>query len=133
MSCFFFYFSRYQTKCVIRFLLRQLMLSYIGRFIMHQPLKQCPTWRKEGKMKGQKFEYLEKWNNFLDEIKSIFHKYLSITIWWKKWKTMDTSFNLEYCKFLSLTPSISSLLFLLLSVKVALHFSKKYFLMQLRS
>ena len=34
----------------------------------------------EGKKKKKKFEYLENGNNFLDEVKSIFHNYLSTII-----------------------------------------------------
>ena len=39
-----FFFSRYQTKFVIKFLVRQLMTS----FILDQPLKQWLTGRKRG-------------------------------------------------------------------------------------
>ena len=38
---------------------------------------------------------------------------------------MNSSFNQEFCKFLSWTSSISFLLFLFLSVNFALHFAKK--------
>ena len=41
-------FSRYQTKCVIKFLFRQLMMSQTTRFMLDQPLKQWPTGRKRG-------------------------------------------------------------------------------------
>ena len=45
----------------------------------------CPfesgKYGKEGK-KLQKFEYLEK-ENFLDEIKNIFHSFCRAIIWWK--------------------------------------------------
>ena len=34
----------------------------------------------EGKSEIQKFKYLENENNFLDEVKSIFHNYLKTTI-----------------------------------------------------
>ena len=38
--------SRYQTKCVIKFLFRQLMMSYTLRFFLDQTLKQWPTGKK---------------------------------------------------------------------------------------
>ena len=54
-------FSRYQTKQVIKLLFR--------------PLKQWLTGKKEGKMKMQKFEYLDNEKSFLDEIKNISHSF----------------------------------------------------------
>ena len=36
-------------------------------------------WEKEGKMEIQKLEYLKNQKTFLDEIKSTFHNYLSVT------------------------------------------------------
>ena len=45
---YFFSFLRYQTKCVIKFLFKQLMMSQTLRFIFHQPLKQWLTGRKRG-------------------------------------------------------------------------------------
>ena len=74
-------FSRYQTKCVIKFLFRQLMTSKISRFFLDQTLRQWLTGKKEGKTKIQKFEYLDNEKSFLDEIKSIFRNYLSTVIW----------------------------------------------------
>ena len=47
-------FSRYQTKCVIKFSFRQLMTSWILRFFLNQPLKQWPTGRKRGKDRNTK-------------------------------------------------------------------------------
>ena len=41
-------FSIYQTKCVIKFLFRQLVTSRTLRFIFNQPLKQWLTGRKRG-------------------------------------------------------------------------------------
>ena len=38
-----FSFSRNQTKCVIKFLFRQLMMSQTLRFFLDQPLKQWLT------------------------------------------------------------------------------------------
>ena len=41
-------FSRYQTKFVIKFLIRQLKTSQTLRFFLDQPLKQRLTGRKRG-------------------------------------------------------------------------------------
>ena len=38
--------SRYQTKCVIKFLFRQLMKSQILRFFSDQPVKQWLAGKK---------------------------------------------------------------------------------------
>ena len=65
-------FSRYQTKCVIQFLFKQLMASYILRFFLHQPLRQWLTGKKNRKTKIQKFEYLEYEKSFFDEINPFF-------------------------------------------------------------
>ena len=46
--------SRYQTKCVIKFLFRQLMMSYALRFFLYQPLKQWLTGRKRGEDENAK-------------------------------------------------------------------------------
>ena len=43
-----FCFSRYQTKCFIKFLFIQLMTSYTLRLIFNQPLKQWSTGRERG-------------------------------------------------------------------------------------
>ena len=75
-------FSRYQTKCVIKFLFRQL-ITWILRFLLDQPLKQQLTGKNEGKMKMQKFKYLKNEKSFLDEIKNIFHCFWGTIIWWK--------------------------------------------------
>ena len=72
---YLFSFSKNQTKCVIDFLFRQLMISRTLRFIFDHRLKQWPTGRKRGRMEIQKFEYLENRKSFLDEIKSIFHSF----------------------------------------------------------
>ena len=68
-------FSRYQTKRVIKFLFRQMMMSSTLIFSLNQPLKQWLTEKKKGKMEKQKFEYLENKKSFLDEIKNIFHSF----------------------------------------------------------
>ena len=47
-------FSRYQTKCVIKFLLRQFMMSQTLRFFLDQPLKQWLTGEKRGRDKYTK-------------------------------------------------------------------------------
>ena len=70
-------FSRYQTKCVIKSLFRQVMTSQTLRFFLNQPLKQWLTGKKEGKTKIQKFKYLKNEKGFLDEIKNIVFKELS--------------------------------------------------------
>ena len=95
MSCIFS-FSRYQTKCVIKFLLWQLVTSRTLRLIFHQPLKQRLTGRKTGKDGNINFEYLENEKHFLDEIKNIFHSFWRAIIWWEIkiwWKIADTSFK----------------------------------------
>ena len=46
---YLFSLSRYQTKCVIKFLFRQLMMPLTLRFTLEHPLKQRPTGRKRGK------------------------------------------------------------------------------------
>ena len=76
-------FSRNQTKHVIKFLFKQMIMPLILRFFLNQPLKQWLTgkkegkqWltgKKEGKTKIQKFEYLKNKKSFLDE--SIFHSF----------------------------------------------------------
>ena len=76
-----FFFSRYQTKCVIKFLFGQLMTSQTLRFILDQALKQWLTGRKRGKDGMQKFEYFENEKSFLDQIKNIFHNFLRVIIW----------------------------------------------------
>ena len=69
------FFSRYQTKCVIKFLLRQLMASQTLGFFLDQPLKQWLTEENKGEIKIQKSEYLENKESFLDEIKGTFHSF----------------------------------------------------------
>ena len=65
-------FSRYQTKCVIKFLFIQLMMSSTLRFFLDQPLKQWLTGKKEEKTKIEKFEYLQTEKSFLEEMKKHF-------------------------------------------------------------
>ena len=68
---YLFSFQRDQTKCVINFLFRQLMMLQTKRFMLDQPLKQWLTGRKRWEI--QKFEYLKNEKSFLHEIKTIFH------------------------------------------------------------
>ena len=70
-------FSRYQTKCVIKFLFDEIIKAL--RFIFNCPLKQWPT-KKKGKAEIQTFEYLENEKSFLGEMKSIFLNYLNVTL-----------------------------------------------------
>ena len=72
---YLFSFRRYQTKWVIKFLSRQLMMSQTIRFMLDQPLQQWLTGKKEEKVEMQKFEYLENEKSFLHEIKNIFHSF----------------------------------------------------------
>ena len=51
---YLFALSRYQTKCVIEFLFRQLMTSWTLRFISDHLLKQWPTGGKRGKDRSKK-------------------------------------------------------------------------------
>ena len=46
---YLFSFSRYQTKCVVKFLFRQLIKSESLRFILDQALGQWLAGRKIGK------------------------------------------------------------------------------------
>ena len=66
----------------------------------------------EGKSEIQKFKYLENENNFLDEVKSIFHNYLCAIICWIKVKyriqalnCMRTLLNTTVMKSRSRTPT----------------------------
>ena len=47
-------FSCYQTKCVIKFLFKQLMTSETLRFFLDQPPRQCLTGRKRGEDENTK-------------------------------------------------------------------------------
>ena len=46
-------FSRYQTKCVIKFLFRQLITETL-RLFLDKTLKQWLTWRKRGEDENTK-------------------------------------------------------------------------------
>ena len=47
-------FSRNQTKCVIKFLFRHLMMSQTLRFFLDQPLKHWVTGEKRGEDENTK-------------------------------------------------------------------------------
>ena len=92
---YFFSFPWYQTKCVIKFLFRQLMSQTI-RFILDQPLKQWLTGRKSGEDGNTKIWISWERKELSDEIKYIFHIFWRAIIWLKIkkwWKIVDTSFN----------------------------------------
>ena len=54
LMSYLFSFSRYQTKCVIKFLFRQLMTSQILGFIFDQSLKQWLTGGNRGEDRNTK-------------------------------------------------------------------------------
>ena len=94
LMSYLFSYSKYQTECAIKFLLRQLMTLYTLRFIFDCHLKQWPTWRKRGdEGSAIKLEYLKNEKCFLNAIKSIFHSFQRAIMWWKNKKIPDTSFN----------------------------------------
>ena len=66
---YLFPFPRYQAKCVIKFLFRQLMTFWINL------LSSGRQGEKEGKTEIQKFEYLDNEKSFLDEIENIFRSF----------------------------------------------------------
>ena len=86
------YFLRKISKCVIRLLLPQLMMSWILRFFLDQPLKEWLTGRKRGKDKNTKTwisrerKDLFRWNK---KHLPLFKGYNLV----KKWKYVDVSFN----------------------------------------
>ena len=93
---YLFSFSRYQRKCVIKFLFSQLMMSQTIRFMLINLWSDGWQGEKEWKTEIQKFEYLENEKSFLDEIKNIFHSFWRPIIWLKLknwWKIADTSFH----------------------------------------
>ena len=92
-----FPFSRYWTKCVIKFLFRLLMIWKNFKIYLRSSFQTMADREKEGKTGIQKFEYLKNEKNFLDEIKSILHNYLRAIIWLKKWKIADAT-SFEYKK-----------------------------------
>ena len=57
-------FPRYQTKCVIKFLFRQMMTSETLGFFLNQPLMQWLTGKNRGEEENTKNEYLENEKSF---------------------------------------------------------------------
>ena len=89
--------SRYQTKCVIKLLFRQLMRLQTLRFLLDQPLKQWLTGKKRGESQNTKIwvsqepKELFRWNkNIVFEGLSLDKK---IKVWYK---IADTSFDEWY-------------------------------------
>ena len=64
-------FSRYQAKCIIKFLFRQLMTSQI----FGSTSKAMADREKRGEEENAKCKYLKNEKRFLDEIKNIFHSF----------------------------------------------------------
>ena len=98
---YIFSFSRYQTKCVLELLFRQLMTLWTLRFIFDHPLSNGRQVEKEAKTVKQKNEYLENEKSSLDEMKSIFHSSWRAIIQWKNknlMKIADTSFKYQVWK-----------------------------------
>ena len=73
-----FSFSRYQTKCVIKFLFTQLLTSKTLRFIFDHSLADGWQGKNEGKRQNYKIENKK---SFLDKIKMISHNYLRAVLW----------------------------------------------------
>ena len=64
-------FSRYQTKCDIKFLFRQLMTSWTLRFFLRSTFKAMANSEKKREDKNTKiYECLENEKSFLDQIKA---------------------------------------------------------------
>ena len=80
---YLFPFPRYQAKCVIKFLCRQLMASQTLRFISDQPPKQWLTGWERGEDGNTKIWISRQPKSFLDEIKNIFHSLWRAIIWLK--------------------------------------------------
>ena len=84
------FFAGYQIKCVIKFLIRQLMTSYTLRIIFSHPQRndreRGAGEGHKGKSEIRKFECLENEKYLLDQVKCIFHNYLSAIICWIKEK-----------------------------------------------
>ena len=96
---YFFSFPRYQTKCVIKFLCRQLMMSQTIRFILDQPLKQWLTRRNRGEDGNTKIWISREWKELFRWNKIQFSYFLKgyyLVKNKKWWKIADTSFKNEY-------------------------------------
>ena len=71
-----FSFVRYQTKCIIKFLFRQLIASQNLRFIFHQPLKQWLAGRKRGQDRNSKISMSQERKEFFRRNKKRFSQFL---------------------------------------------------------
>ena len=85
---YLFTFSRYQTKCVIKFLFKNFKIYLQSSSIA------IADRVKEERMEIQKFEYLENEDSFLDEMKNLFHSFWRAIIWWK---IKGTEHKLKVC------------------------------------
>ena len=73
---YLFFFSRYQTKYVIKSLFGQFLTWKTLIFILNHPLREWLSRKNWGKLEIQQFEYLENEKRFLDKIKNILRIYL---------------------------------------------------------
>ena len=64
-------FSRYQTKCAIKFLTVDGIINF-KIFLVSTSKAMADREKKEGKTKKQKFKYLKNKKSFLVEIKNFF-------------------------------------------------------------
>ena len=83
----------FPLKISRQFIFRQLMTSWVLRFMLDQALKQWLTEKKR-----EEFECLENKKSFWNEIKNIFHSFWRAVMWWKIkicWKIADTSFKVS--------------------------------------
>ena len=67
MKYLFFLFSRYQTKCEIKFIFRQLTTSWTLGFIFIILSCNNQKGKKEEKTEIQKFKYIQNEKSFLDD------------------------------------------------------------------
>ena len=87
-------FSRYQTKCDIKFLFRQLMSSWTLRFFLRSTSKAMVDSEKKREDKNTKIWMSREWKELFRSNKSIFHSFWRPIILWKIkiWqKIADTS------------------------------------------
>ena len=68
---FLFSFPRYQTKCVIKFSVSQLMSQTI-RFMLDQPLKHRLTGRKRGENRNTKIWISQELKELSEKSKTFF-------------------------------------------------------------
>ena len=69
-------FSLSQTKCVIKFLFRQLMISLTLRFVLNQALKHWLTRRKRGEHGNTEILISREWKKLFRWNKKHFSKFL---------------------------------------------------------